>query len=72
MKNNKSLYELEYKINAMLKSMRPEQRPELSHRHKVVSIAYQAREAYQATDGNGNVESVTFAQVQSWLASDIR
>lgn len=58
---------LETEINAWLAATPAERRPETSHRTRIQSVAYSARGAFEATDGDGNVECVTVEVAQGWM-----
>lgn len=58
---------LENLINKHLASLPAHKRPELSTRRRAQSVAYQARQAFQATDIDGNVETVTVEAALAWL-----
>ena len=64
----KVIRSLETKINAALAAMPADKRPELSARSKVQSVAYSAREYFEATDRNGNTEMVSIEAANKWIA----
>lgn len=67
MNTNKGFYELEKQINARLRATPAERRPEMSTRRRIQSVAYQANGAFQATDANGNVETITLEAAKALL-----
>jgi hypothetical protein len=66
MKLTQSVYTLEKEINAKLRALAPERRPELSTRRRAQSVAACPR-GFEAMDASGNTESITLDQGIAWL-----
>lgn len=64
----KGIRSLETKINAALAAMPADNRPDVSSRSKVQSVAYSACGYWEAIDSNGNTEMVSIEAANKWIA----